>query len=126
MEKKIDITDIVRERYEKRLRKVLKIGPFLRYNRDVDLGPIGSWILTGIRGLKEAKRILIDRAAPIYIHQKHGSAVFVWDYEASVFRAELWKKSNLIKEYKADNIDELDSIFKNCWKYCKYAKDYEI
>lgn len=123
---KIDVTDIIRERYEKRLRKVLKIGDFLKYNRNVALGPIGSWILTGIRGLPEVKKLLIDKASQIYVHERYGSAVFAWDYEQSVFRAELWSKEELIKEYEISSIDELDSVIKNCWKYCKYNKDYEL
>lgn len=120
---KINITDMMRDRCEKRLRKVFKIKPqHLQYNRDPKLGELGSWILVSSRGAQEAIKLLIDKLVTIYIHRHHGSAFFKWDYYEQEFLCQLWSHQKLLDELKTGSIDDVKSKIKEYWNFCRYKK----
>ena len=115
----IDLTEQIRERYEKRLRKILKINRYLTYNKDLAYGPIGSWVLTSPKGIDSALKILIEKNTAIFIHQKNGSAVFFWEYIEQDFISQTWFEKTIITNQKTKNINELKEMMINAWSFCK-------
>ena len=118
----INLTEQIRERYEKRLRKILKINRHLTYNKDIHFGPIGAWILKSKLGIESAVKLLIEKSAPTYIHRQYGSAVFSWDYLEQDFIMEIWFKEELIKKEKTKNVIELKKLMEEAWVYCLQKK----
>jgi len=118
----IDLTEQARERYEKRLRKILKINRYLTYNKDIKLGPIGAWILESKKGVESAVKLLIERSAPIFIHREQGSAVFAWDYLEQEFDIQMWYQQQLVLQCKTKNVNELKEHMENAWTFCLTKK----
>jgi len=118
----IDITEQIRERYEKRLRKILKINKYLVYNKNIALAPIGAWILTSSKGINSAIKLLIEKAIGIYIHQEYGSAMFLWDIYEQEFVAQTWFEKKLISNHRTKNVNELKELMNEAWKYCRQKK----
>jgi hypothetical protein len=118
----IDLQEQIRERYEKRLRKILKINRHLVYNKDASLGPIGAWILTSKKGIDSGIKLLIEKAIGIYIHQEYGSAVFLWDYYEQEFTTQVWFNKKLQTEKRTKNVNELKELMCSAWEYCRKKK----
>ena len=118
----IDLTEQIRERYEKRLRKILKINKHLTYNKDIHFGPIGAWIINDKKGVESAIKLLVEKSAPIYIHRKYGSAVFSWDYLEQEFIIQVWYQQQLIEQSKTKNVAELKIKMEDAWKMCLKKK----
>jgi len=117
--KKIDVTDLIRNRWENRLKKILNIK-YLKYNKDPEFGEVGAWILLSSRGVESAARVIVDKGSPIYIHAVHGSASFKWNYYDQEWVVELWRNQEKVEEKKVENIDELKIRMKKYWRFCKY------
>jgi len=120
--KPIDLTEVTRDRYEKRMRKVLKVGDHLKYNRDLNFGEIGAWILLSIKGLEAAVKLLIDKACTIYVHQPYASAKFSWNYYDQEFQCELWKNQKSVEKVTSGSIKEVKVQMHKYWQFCKYRK----
>jgi len=119
---KIDPVEMMRERYENRLRKVLNIKKHLKYNKDINYGEIGSWILLSIRGIDDAIKLLIEKAISIYIHNVFGSAVFKWNHYEQHFECQLWSNQKLLNEFQSMNIKEVKDKMQKYWRYCRYKE----
>jgi hypothetical protein len=118
----INITEQIRDRYEERLRKLLKVRDGLQYNRNTELGEIGSWIITKQSGIKDALKLIVDKACPIYIHHKYGSGVFKWDYINNEFQCELWSEKKMLDDYRSSNLNFMKEKMIAYWRYCAYKK----
>ena len=119
----VNITEMMRSRCEKRLRKIFKLKPeYLEYNTDPEFGEIGSWILKSIKGKKNALRLLIDKVVTIYVHQHFGSAFFKWDYYEQEFFCQLWQHKKLLDEFRTGEINSVELKMKEYWSFCKYKR----
>lgn len=118
----IDLTEQIRARYEKRLKKVLKINRHLTYNKDLSLGPIGSWILTSQKGIDSALKILVEKNTAVFIHQKYGSAVVLWEYMEQDFIIQTWFNKIMASNHKTKSLTEVRDFMIQAWNFCKTRK----
>lgn len=125
--KKIDLTEVMRDRYEQRLRKILKVKPkHLQYNRDPEFGEIGAWILLSKRGIPGAIKLLIEKGFSIYMHLVGGSGSFRWNHIEQSFSCSVWRNGEMIEEQVLTNIKEVEKLMIRYWDFCKYRKKLSI